>query len=136
MRRWWYVALALACLWFTPGEGAAQSSRPTDLWTPQTKTASVTSNQTDTVIWTPASGKRIALQGVVVSAGGAGRVEIESSDVDVVPPITLDSGGFKSFDAGGVVIWSGAVDATLAYTNTGGYEGTQPLSILVWGYEY
>lgn len=135
MRSPWIV-LAVAWMALLPAIGWADA-RPTDLWSTKTKTASTTSSSTDTVIWTPASGKKIALQGIAISAGGAGKVEIESDNVDVIPVITLDSGGFKVISGGETPLWTGDADATLTYTNTGGFSGSsQSLSILLWGYEY
>ena len=139
MRKLSQVLLVAACVVLLPGSSGRceTSGRPHELWTTQTKTATATSNRTDTAIWTPASGKRIALQGVAISAGAAGVVEIESSDTDVIPLISLESGGLKVIAGNAAPLWTGGVDATLAYTNTGGFAGSsQPLSILLWGYEY
>lgn len=129
-----WALLAVGLAWAAPAR--ADDLRPTDLWTTQTKTDTTTTNKTDSVIWTPASGKKIALQGAMISCGGAGKVEIESADVDVLPPIVCESSGFKTVTGGVAPLWMGGTDATLTYTNSGGSAGTQALAILLWGYEY
>ena len=115
----------------------AWADRPSDLWTPQTKTATATTAQTDTTLWTPASGKRFHLQGCAISSDGAVRVELEVSNTDVIPPISLASSGTEVISAGGALLYSSATDALLTYsTSITGVSGThRSVSVLCWGYE-
>ena len=107
---------------------------PSRDFTTQTKTASTSTAATDTALWTPASGKRIILQGVIACASGPiTTVEIEEDDnTDVIPPFAIESYGCKTFTAGGSAIWMGDPDEYLTYTlATSGPR----LSIMAWGYE-
>lgn len=95
------------------------------------KTDNQAAAQTDKVVWTPASGYRIVLLGVVISTNAANNVELESSDVDVIPPIYLAANGGAVVAVGGRPIWIGAVDATLAYTSSAATN----VSVALIGYE-
>ena len=129
MRRYGWAALALLL-----SGGVAWAELPSREFTTQTKTASSSKGVTDQVIWTPASGKRIVLQGALFCASNAtDNIELESSNVDVIPPFAIESYGCKTFSAGGAALWMGATDATLTYT--GGVRGPGTLSVMVWGYE-
>lgn len=107
------------------------ADRPTDFYTTVTKTDNKSAAQTDTTLWTPASGKRIILQGVVVSTNAANNVDLEVSDVDVVPPLYLAANGGGVIQSGGAPIWIGATDASLTYTTSAATN----VSVLAWGYE-
>jgi len=124
----WLLGL-LWCLALAPSAWAARVERE---YTTLTKTATATSNQTDVAIWTPASGKGIALQGCLFSAAEAGNIELEVADVDVLPPIAMPSGGLESASAGEALLYQGAVDAVLRWTTT--ING--PHAVMCWGYEW
>ena len=124
-----FVIAAVASVGFA---ATARAELPSDLFSTQTKTATSSAPVSDTVLWTPASGKRIILQGVIVCAqAAADNVQLESSDVDVIPPFGVESYGCKTFTAGGSAIWMGTTDATLTYSVGSGAS----VSFLAWGYE-
>ena len=126
---WLMVGMLLAC------PALAIADRPTDLWDTVTKTATSTSAQTDTALWTPASGKRIALQGCLISSEYATVVEVEVSDVDVVPPIYLTSLGSVLIGGDGTLLYRSAKDAVLTYTTSANAPSYGRVSIMCWGYE-
>ena len=108
-------------------------------YTTVTKTATVTSDSTDVTLWDPAGGYGFVLQGCDLSSTVAASIELEVSDVDVVPPIYMDSYGSHPIGAGNGPIAMGAQDAILTYTVT--FTTYTPVrdtrvSILCWGYEY
>ena len=95
------------------------NGRPTDLYTTITKTDNQTAVQTGKVIWTPASSKRIILQGVVLSVGSTAlNIRVQSGGVDIVPPIYLAVQGGATIHSGGAPIAVLAADATLTYTTS------------------
>lgn len=128
--------VALLGLALVLGAASASAERP-DIWGTKTKTATATSAQTDTALWTPASGKRVALQGCVISATKAMQVELEVSDVDVVPPIYFDSYGRLTIGGDSTLLYVGDPDAVLTYSTTNsGHSGSHgSVSIACWGYE-
>ena len=126
MRKWLWLAAALVCA------APASADVPSRDFTTQTKTATATANVTDSVIWTPASGKRIVLQGAIFCAtAAADNVELETGTTDVIPPFAIDSYGCRTFSAGAAALWMGSTDATLNYTARS--AGT--VSVTLWGYE-
>ena len=135
MRKVTWALLAAACGWLLSA-GAVEAERPSDLWTTVTKTSTADSTQTDTTLWTATSGKRIALQGCLVSTNRAVAVEFEVSDVDVVPPIYLESYGSVLVGGDQTLLYMSAKDATLTYTTTS-HSGTAHarVSVVCWGYE-
>lgn len=104
----------------------------------QTKTATASSSQSDTTLWTPASGKSIALLGCHISTNRPLKVEIESSNTDVVPPIYTASEGGVLVGGNDWPIWVGDANATLTYTtSTDRVANTHgEVSILCWGFEF
>ena len=113
---------------------------PHTSYTTQTKSATVTADSTDTALWTPLSGSRFALQGCKFSSPVAALLELEVSDVDVVPPQYLESYGDSQVGGVGAPIYTSATDAVLRYTVT--FTGYTPAvqderaSLVCWGYEY
>jgi hypothetical protein len=99
-------------------------------WTPVRKTGNYNAAQTDTVIWAPAAGKAIVLLGVLLSTDTAMSMQLESSNVDVIPPCYFAANGGAVISGGGPV-WEGAADATLDLTSSA--AGNH--SVLLWGYE-
>ena len=98
----------------------------------QTKTATGTAPSTDTTLWTPVTGNKFILQACWVSANNASiTVELEVSDVDVIPPMRFESTGTKVVEMGGAPIYVSTEDAVLTYTVT----GTGAYAILCVGYE-
>lgn len=131
MRRAW-VGMALAAS--VVGASLACAEEPTIWGKPVTKTATATGSATDTTLWTPSTGNAIVLMGCLIGVDRAARVEIESSDVDVIPPIQPGSSGQVSIGYGNFPIWMGAVDATLAYTVSDTSTSSRT-SIMCSGYE-
>jgi hypothetical protein len=110
----------------------AWADLPSREFTTQTKTATSTTPQADTALWTPASGKRIILQGVIAcSQTPSAGVEVESNNIDVIPPFAIESYGCRTFEAGGSALWMGGTDATLTFS----VESGSSFSIMAWGYE-
>ena len=111
----------------------AWADRPHIDYTTVTKTATGTGTSTaDTALWTPASGTRIVLLGCFFAANNASiTVELEVSDVDVIPPVRFESTGRQSVEGGGAPIYVSARDDILRYTVT----GSGSWSIMCWGYE-
>lgn len=100
-------------------------------FTPETKTdTGINVTETDTVVWTPASGNRIVLMGVKFNSDTATNLLIESSSTAVVPATECTASG-QVVIQGSTPLWQGTADATLTYTV--GTKGTH--SIMMWGYE-
>ena len=131
------VLVFIAGVWLASACGSAWADRPTDHFTPVTKTATATSAQTDTTLWDPEADFRIVLMGCEISAKFAQTVELEVSNADVVPPMFFESYGIKSVGNGYAPIYQGAVDGILTYSTTA--DGHSPLAaataIVCWGYE-
>lgn len=87
--------------------------------------------QTDEVVWTPESGKRIVLIGATISTDTAMNVQIESANVDVIPPLYFGENGGAVTSGGDCPLWIGGADATLTLTSS----ATGNHSFLLWGYE-
>jgi len=109
---------------------------------PTTKTYSETAQQASgTLVWQPASGKRIVLMGLIASFAGGVDAEttaaigtgIDSTGsglfVDVVPMYGLASG--PVIIASGVPIWEGLVDQSLFANSSKIVDG----GLVLWGYE-
>ena len=107
-------------------------------WSLMTKTktdtnandASTMSAETDTVVWTPASGNKIILMGIKFNSETATTLLIESGSTAVIPLTECTASGQIVIQSS-VPIWQGADDATLTYT----VETKGRHSILLWGYE-
>ena len=114
------------------GTVCAADLLPSQQYDAKTKTATASGNVTDSVIWTPASGARIILQGAIFCADrAADTVELETSTTDVISPFAIESYGCHSFGAGNGALWMGTVDATLNYT----VRTSGTVSVTLWGYE-
>lgn len=124
-------------LWLAGWLTGVVEAQPHHEYTTQTKTATSTTAQTDTTLWTPATGKRFILQGVLVCATMSVRVELEVSDVDVIAPVYLDSYGCRTVDASGAALYMSATDAVLTYTTitTAHSPIYANVSVTAWGYE-
>lgn len=96
------------------------------------KTAVQSGTATDSTLWSPDAGNRFLLMGCMFSASNAGTVELEVSDVDVIPPITMASGGTFAVGFGGFPIYESATDAILTYS-TSASAGT--IRIMCSGWE-
>ncbi len=104
--------------------------------TPVTKTDSNASDtltntsETDTVVWTPASGQKIVLMGVRFTSDTATTLLVETGSTAVIPVSECGASGLVVVGTG-FPIWQGTDDATLTYTvGTAGRH-----SILMYGYE-
>lgn len=130
MRGWTRLGLSLAL--GLVGIVPVFADRPHLDYTTVTKTATGSGAATDTTLWDPESGKRFFLLGAMVCARNAAiTVELEVSDVDVVPPIRFESTGCQVVEAGGGILYESVTDAILTYTVT----GSGSWSVLTWGYE-
>lgn len=110
---------------------------PTQQYTTVVETATATSSQTDASLWTPASGMRLVIQGCVVSSTQAVQVELEVSDVDVVPPIYLESYGSVVIGGGMAPVYTSSANAVLTYSTTNvAHSPTHgSVSVMCYGYE-
>jgi len=86
--------------------------------------------ETDTVVWTPASGKKIYLMGMKFNSDTATTLLVESGSTAVVPFTECTASGQVVIQSS-VPIWVGDADATLTYTT--GTKGRH--SIMMWGFE-
>ena len=103
-----------------------------------TKTATSTSSQSATTLWTPATGFRFALQGCFLAAEGPVRIRLQVSGTDVIPPVVLETYGTATIGTGDSPIYMSATDAVLTYTTViTGLSASYPnTSIVCWGYEF
>ena len=100
--------------------------------TPQTKThEDHNAIETDTVVWTPESGKKIVLMGVAYWSDTLGNFFVETGSTKVIPNAGICVASGVTVIDGGYPIWRGATDATLTYTTA--IESDH--SILLWGFE-
>ncbi len=98
----------------------------------KTYTKNYAAAQTDAVIWTPTSGKRIVLMGAFFSTDTAMNIQLESALEDIIPPTYLAANGGAVVAGGGECpLWIGAEDATLTITSSA--SGNH--SVKVWGIE-
>lgn len=124
------AALLLAVLFAAPGRAWADYSWPTSV-NILTKVDNSSSAQTDTVIWTPASGKRIVLLGFEVTSVAAQTTKFEVSDV-VKIPLQYSGASIPVVVSGGArPVWVGTADQALTYTTT----ANTATSVMLWGYE-
>jgi len=102
----------------------------------QTKTdtnandANTQTTETDTVVWTPASAKKIVLTGVAFTSEVATTLIIETGTTAVGATAEVTASGLFAIGSG-TPIWIGDADDTLTYTV--GSAGRH--SILMYGYE-
>jgi len=101
-----------------------------------TKTGEYAAIQNRTVLWIPAAGSRIHLQGVMFSSSSSNSLKVESSGViyginTVIPISYIPASGGAVVDAGIGQIWKGNSDESLYITTT----MPTPHSVLLWGYE-
>jgi len=88
------------------------------------------SAETDTVVWTPAAGKKIVLMGIVLTSETATAARIETGSTLVGPAFEVTASGLVVVQSS-YPIWIGTDDATLTYT----IESKGRHSILLNGYE-
>ena len=112
------------------GMAVAEAVPPTLDYETTTKTATVSAISSDVTLWDPAADHRFVLLGCMINARAAGTVELEVSDVDVIPPIRFESTGTVVIGFGYAPLYVSAEDAILTYTTTAGL-----FSIMCAGYE-
>ncbi len=101
-------------------------------YTPVTKTHSaVVGAETDRTVWTPASGNKIVLNGVMFWADTKTQAFVEQGTNKVIPNFSMDTASGITVIGNGTPIWKGGLDETLTYTT----ETASSHSILLWGYE-
>lgn len=128
MKRTLASFLALLSLYLA---APAFADRPHVDYTTVTKNANTTDANTDAVIWTPASGKRIILMGAAFSADATDTLFMEVSTTTIIPVQYLGANVPDVLSGGGRPIWEGATDQALTYTTT----TSANTSIFLWGYE-
>ena len=126
MRYW-----LLGVLWLL-GLSTAEAARPHERITiVQTSENVGATAQTDNVLMTPATGRRLVLMGGTVCTGGAVDVELEESDVDVFFLESLN--GCTGIGTGTIPVYvSSTTDDTFDWS-TGAATTT---SINCWGYDF
>ena len=88
--------------------------------------------ETDTVVWTPASGNSIVLMGVSYFSDTKGTFLVESGSTVVIPTTGIDTQSGTVVIVSAYPIWKGSADETLTYTT----DTTSSVhSILMWGFE-
>ena len=115
----WLVGLLLT---LTVG-GVAFAEKPTIWGKVITKTATVSANTTNAVLWTPDAGNSIVLMGCLFSAASPSDVSLNGPTYGAITnTMRLQSGGIWSVGFGGFPLWrSTTADETLRYTAvTGG----------------
>ena len=127
---WRKVFVAVAILWGLPGISTAEEAHV--LYNLVTKSATSAAIASDTVLWTPASGKRIAVMGCAVSSGGAQQTLLELNNEPVLPRIYTAADTNYQTAVGSTPLRVGATDETLTYTTS----STTTTTIVCTGYEY
>lgn len=94
-------------------------------------TESATGEQTDNPLWTPEAGNRVVLLGCAFSSDTATTIELEVSNVDVLPPVYLTVHSNAAIEGSGFPIYRGTADQALDWTSSG--PGTA--TITCWGFE-
>ena len=95
------------------------------------KTGNYSTAQTDTAIWTPATGKKIVLVGIVFSTDTAMNIMVENGSTSIIPPMYMAANGGAVISGGDAPIWVGDTDAVLTITSS----ATGNHSVLLYGYE-
>jgi len=128
--------LTLACVWLWL-TGTTAAGPPVDDYQTITKTATATTAQSDTALWTPTTGNYFVLQGCFFSSDFPVEFDLEVSDVDVIAPVKLESYGNALVGGGEAAIYVSAKDAVLRYStsSTGLGSLTASTSVTCWGYE-
>ncbi len=92
--------------------------------------ANTETTETDTVVWAPASGRKIVLMGLAFTSAVATTLQIETGTTVIGPLAEVTASGLFVVTSS-TPIWQGDEDATLTYTV--GSPGRH--SIMFWGYE-
>ena len=128
------LSLLLICLLLVVGYAFAEV--PTRDYTVVTKTATTTTAVTDSQLWNPAgTDSRIVLQAVIISSTGIVDVDVEVSNVDVIPPVHMESRGTYVNQLGGRPIYVGAKDVNIDWTTSSPDKPHPDVSIMLIGYE-
>ena len=105
---------------------------PTFDYTPSNKNDNKAAAQTNTVVWTPSSGYRAVIMGIVLATNGANTVSVDDSgSTTIVPSLYLPANGVAVISGGGAPLFEAATNLTIRYTSSAATN----VSILVWGYE-
>lgn len=128
MKRTLTVLLALLSVWLA---GPAYADRPHLDYTTLTKIENTTDAQTDTTIWTPASGYRIVVQAIYLTADATQTVFFEVGSTTKIPVQYIGANVPVPLTNGGRPILTLAADEALTYTST----TSANTSVMVVGYE-
>lgn len=88
--------------------------------------------QTAKVIWTPASGSRIAVMGCSISSLTAQTTRLYLGTTEIIPIQYTGANGNAPLGGGATPLAVGAADETLNYTTT----ASVATSVVCWGYEW
>ena len=126
------LALVFGTSLFWPSSSHASGAfRPTDAYQTKTKKDNQTDAQTDKTIWTPATGYRLVIQGIFVTADATQTVFFETGSTEVFPTIYVGANVPVMVGGGFSPCLILAADEPLTYTSsTGGNT-----SVVVYGYE-
>ena len=108
------------------------SDRPHEYANPLIKLDNQSTNQTAKAIWTPATGKRIALMGLSISSLTAQTTRAYMGTTEIVPIQYTGANGNVTMNGGAVPIAVGDVNETFNYTTT----ASVATSVVAWGYEW
>lgn len=122
--KWLVAGILLGC-------PAVYAERPHEYANTLTKVDNQSAAQTDKVIWTPASGSRIAVMGCSISSLTAQTTLVKLGSTTVIPIQYTGANGNVTLGGGATPLAVGAVDETLNYTTTAGVA----TSVVCWGYE-
>lgn len=123
--KWLVAAIVLGC-------SPAYAERPHEYANILTKVDNQSTAQTDKALWTPASGKRIALMGCSVSSLTAQTTLAKIGSTTVIPILYTGANGNATVGGGVTPIAVGAVDEALTYTST----ASVATSVVCWGYDW
>ena len=128
-RRWMRAAVLLGLLAAMPSAWAFEPHRS---YTTTTKTLNTTDAQTDATLWTPASGKAIAIQGCDVSADATQTALLEIGSTAVHQVLYIAANGNAQVGGGYAPFYMTATDDVLTYTTS----TSANTSVTCWGYEF
>lgn len=141
MRRFRFFALSILLTIFL-SLGEARAERPSKLWETVVKTATFSTAQSATTLWTPTTGYKFVILGGLISCDRAVTVRLQVSGTDVVPPMYIPSQGVVPIGNGQTPVYVSGIDSVLTYTSaiTGTAGGKiahnhGQVSVMVWGYE-
>lgn len=122
------LVLALLSAWLAV---PAMAEQPHGDYTTVVKQDNQTDAQTDTTLWTPATGNKIVVLSLNLSADAAQDAFFEVTTTTKIQKLYVGAGGNASLTAGGRPVLVLATDEALTYTTSSGAN----TSVIAIGYE-